>query len=151
MPRALDGVFQMDKVKLMKLITSGLVLAVVGLAIMIATNTIRTMATGSGPTNNALYNVLMTENNLNFWNNLYGYAEWAERSTSISQSVTWIVAACYLLKAIGQIALLFGMLLALIGLLGSAINPQNEDKMRLVCMITGCVIIFVMFMGMISV
>jgi hypothetical protein len=138
MPRAFDSVFQMDRVKLLKLITSGLVLAVLGLAIMMATNTIISGAP-------SLFSAINNENTLNFYNNLYGYAEWAERNLQSTQSQNWLVAAMWLLKAVGQIALLFGLLIALIGLFGSAINPQTDDKMRLVCMITGCVLLFVMF------
>jgi hypothetical protein len=144
MPRALDGVFQMDRVKLMKLITTGLALAVVGLAIMIASNTIRTGAP-------SLFIAINNENTLNFLSNFYGYAEYAERALSSTQAQYWLVASMYLVKAIGQVALLFGMLLALVGLLGSAISQQNEDKIRLVCMIASCVVIFVMFTGMLGI
>jgi hypothetical protein len=134
----------MDRVKLMKLITSGLAMAIMGLAIMIASNTIRAGAP-------SLFTAINNENTLNFLSNFYGYAEYAERSLQSTQAQYWLVAAMYLIKAIGQIALLFGLLLALVGLLGSAISQQNEDKMRLVCMIASCVLIFVLFMGMLSI
>jgi hypothetical protein len=134
----------MDRVKLMKLITTGLALAVVGLAIMIASNTIRTGAP-------SLFIAINNENTLNFLSNFYGYAEYAERALSSTQAQYWLVASMYLVKAIGQVALLFGMLLALVGLLGSAISQQNEDKIRLVCMIASCVVIFVMFTGMLGI
>lgn len=144
MPRSLDTAFQMDRAKLLKFITSGLFMAIVGLATMIASNTIRAAAP-------SLFTAINNENTLNFYNNLYGYAEYAERSLQSTQSQYWLVAGMYLIKAIGQIALLFGMLIALVGLLGSAFNPQNEDKMRLVCLIASCVVIFVMFTGMLTV
>ncbi len=140
MARALDNVFQMDRAKLMKLITNGLVLAVLGLAIMIASKTIAVNAS-------SIFAPIDTENTLNYFNNFYGYAEWLARDTQLTQSQSWLVAAMYLVKTVGQIALLFGLLLALVGLLGSAINPQNDDKMRLVCMITCAVLIFVLFYG----
>ncbi len=148
MARAVDNVFQMDRTKLVKLIVNGLVLAIIGFAIMLACKTIQSAATG---TSGALVTALGNENSANFWSNLYGWAEYVERNAQITQSLNWMVVACLLLKAIGQIALVFGLLIALIGLLGSAINPQNDDKMRLVCMITGCVLIFVIFYNFISV
>ncbi|MEX2682023.1 MAG: hypothetical protein Q6373_010505 [Candidatus Sigynarchaeota archaeon] len=142
-----DNVFQTDGARLLKYITSGLVMAAVGLAIMIATNSIRSSMTGTYN----LVTVMTTENQLNFWSNFIGYAEYMERQTQITQAVNWIVAACFLIKAVGQIAVVFGLVIALLGFLGCAFNSANEDKMRLVCMISGCVIIFVLFMGLISV
>ncbi len=136
-----DNVFQTDGAKLLRYITTGLVLAVIGLAIILAGDTIRNSTT-------SLFNAIAYENQLNFWSSFISYAEYLERSTQATQAGYWITATCYLLRAVGQVAVVFGLVLALLGFLGCAFNSQNEDKMRLVCLISSCVIIFVLFYAM---
>ncbi|MBN2153122.1 MAG: hypothetical protein JW839_16840 [Candidatus Lokiarchaeota archaeon] len=143
-----DNVFQMDGVKLLRFITTGLILAAVGLAIILASGSIRTAMT-SGTYN--LYSAITYENQLNFWSGFISYAEYVERGSQLTQGMNWLFATLLLLRAIGQVAVVFGLILALLGFLGCAFNTQNEDKMRLVCMISGCVIIFVLFMGILGI
>lgn len=144
-----DNVFQTDGAKLLKYITTGLLLAGVGIAIMIASNTIRVQAWPS--TSYSFYNILVYENNLNFWSSFYGYAQYIERGTQITQGLHWLYISCVLIKAVGQIIVVFGLIIALLGFLGCAFNHNNEDKMRLACLIASCVILFVMFYGMLTV
>jgi hypothetical protein len=144
MPRMVDTIFKMDREKLLKTITSGITLAIMGLAIMVVSNTVRNGLP-------SLANALGQENSLNFWSSFYGYAEYAARAAQLNQAQYWIVATCYFIKAVGQVALLLGILFALLGFLGSAFNKDNEDKVRLVCLIAGCVLLFVVFYGMLNV
>jgi hypothetical protein len=139
-----DNAFQTDGAKLLKYITTGLLLAAVGIVVIIVGNTIRTGST-------SLFNAINYENNLNFWSSFISYSEYLERSNQSTQAGYWITAATYLFKAVGQIAVVFGLILALLGFLGCAFNHNNEDKMRLVCLIASCVILFVMFTGMLTV
>nr|MDO8084638.1 hypothetical protein [Candidatus Sigynarchaeum springense] len=136
-----DNVFQTDGARLLKYITTGLFLAAVGLAIILAGDSTRSSLT-------SVFNAIDYENRLNFWSSFISYAEYVERGTQATQASYWITATCWLLRAVGQIAVVFGLIIALLGFLGCAFNSANEDKMRLVCLISSCVIIFVLFYTM---
>jgi hypothetical protein len=140
MPRFVDGLQEVDKAKLLRLIIYGLILTVVGLSIMMVC---RSISMGA-----ADWVIIQdTENQMNFWNNMYGINEFNARASDIDQTANWMRFQSYIFGAVGRVALNFGMLMAMIGLFGFAINKVADDKTRLVCLVTACAVLFALIIS----
>jgi hypothetical protein len=137
MPRFIDGIQQADKAKLIRIIIFGLIITTLGLSIMLIS---RSIADG---TDNWV-DIQNYENQLNFWNHVYGINEYNARASEITEAANWMRYQQYIFSAVGRVALNVGLLMALIGLFGFSINQAVDDKTRTVCMITACAILILM-------
>lgn len=126
----------LDKNRATKYIIYGLIVAILfGLMMMIS----RSIAQNAG----SWYNLQYKENELNYWNGVYGYNDYLERIEEIEKIMYWMQWQDVIFVNIARVGVNISMCFILIGFLSFAVNDRIDEKTRRICLIISGLILFV--------
>ena len=126
----------LDKNKATKYIIYGLLAALLfGLMMMIS----RSIAQNAG----TWYNLAYQENQINYWNGVYGYNDYIQRNEEIEETMYWMQWQDVIFMNIARVGVNISLFFILIGFLSFAVNDKIDKKTRRICLIISGLILFV--------
>jgi hypothetical protein len=126
----------LDKNKAIKYIVYGLVVALLfGLMMMIS----RSIAQNAG----TWYNLAYQENQINYWNGVYGYNDYIQRNEEIERTMYWMQWQDVIFMNIARVGVNIALFFILIGFLSFAVNDQIDERTRRISLIISGLILFV--------
>ncbi|MFW9902627.1 MAG: hypothetical protein ACFFDY_15270 [Candidatus Thorarchaeota archaeon] len=126
----------LDKNKATKYIIYGLLAALLfGLIMMIS----RSIAQNAG----TWYNLAYQENQINYWNGVYGYNDYIQRNEEIEETMYWMQWQDVIFMNIARVGVNISLFFILIGFLSFAVNDKIDEKTRRICLIISGLILFV--------
>jgi hypothetical protein len=126
----------MDKNKATKYIIYGLLVAILfGLMMMIS----RSIAQNAG----SWENMANQENNMNYWNGVYGYNDYIQRQEEIDRIRYWMEWQDVIFVNIARVGVNVSLFFILIGFLSFAVNDKIEERTRRISLIIAGLILFV--------
>jgi len=134
----------LDKNRAAKFIIYGIIIAMLfGLMLMIS----RSIDVNAGQWE-ALAN---QENELNYWNGLYGYNDFIERQEEIDRITFWMAYQDVIFMNIARVGVNVGLVFVLIGFLSFAVNDKIDENTRKISLIiAGLVLFIIMFTTLFS-
>lgn len=134
----------LDKNRAAKFIIYGIIIAMLfGLMLMIS----RSIAVNAGQ-----WEALADqENELNYWNGLYGYNDFIERQEEIDRITFWMAYQDVIFMNIARVGVNVGLVFVLIGFLSFAVNDKIDENTRKISLIiAGLVLFIIMFTTLFS-
>ncbi|MFW9998603.1 MAG: hypothetical protein ACFE9Q_01700 [Candidatus Hodarchaeota archaeon] len=126
----------MDKNKATKYIIYGLLAALLfGLMMMISRSIDQNASTW--------YYLQNQENELNYWNGVYGYNDYVERREEIEGIMYWMQWQDVIFMNIARVGVNVALFFILIGFLSFAVNDRIDERTRRICLIISGLILFV--------
>jgi hypothetical protein len=126
----------LDKNKATKYIIYGLLAAILfGLMMMIS----RSIAQNAG----SWENMANQENEMNYWNGVYGYNDYIQRQEEIDQIRYWMEWQDVIFVNIARVGVNIALFFILIGFLSFAVNDKIDEKIRRICLIIAGLVLFV--------
>ncbi|MFX1478828.1 MAG: hypothetical protein ACFFCI_11920 [Promethearchaeota archaeon] len=132
-----DSIPSMDKTKATKYIVRGLIVAILfGLMMMIS----RSIAQNAS----SWENLANQENEMNYWNGLYGYNDYLQRQEEIDQTRYWMEWQDVIFINIARIGVNISLIFILVGFLSFALNDKLDERTRRISLIISGLILFVL-------
>jgi hypothetical protein len=132
-----DSIPTMDKNKATKYIVRGLIIAILfGLMMMIS----RSIAQNAS----SWENLANQENEMNYWNGVYGYNDYLQRQEEIDQTRYWMEWQDVIFINIARIGVNISLLFILVGFLSFALNDKLDERTRRISLIISGLILFVL-------
>jgi len=134
----------LDKNRAAKFIIYGLIIAILfGLMMMIS----RSIAD-----NAAQWATLVNkENEISYWNGVYGYNDFVERQQEILRIQYWMAYQDVIFMNIARVGVNVGLVFVLIGFLSFAVNDKIDENTRKISLtIAGLVLFIIMFTTLFS-
>ncbi|MFX0034568.1 MAG: hypothetical protein ACFE9I_02870 [Candidatus Hermodarchaeota archaeon] len=126
----------LDKNKATKFIIYGLLAAIIfGLMMMIS----RSIAQNAG----TWYNIAYQENQMNYWNGVYGYNDYIQKLEEIEKTMYWMQFQDVIFMNIARVGVNISLFFILIGFLSFAVNDKIDEKTRRIFLIIAGLILFV--------
>ncbi len=126
----------LDKDRATKYIIYGLLAAILfGLMMMIS----RSIAQNAG----SWENMANQENEINYWNGVYGYNDYIQRQEEIDRIRYWMEWQDVIFVNIARVGVNVSLFFILIGFLSFAVNDKIDDKTRRICLIIAGLVLFV--------
>ncbi len=126
----------LDKDRATKYIIYGLLAAILfGLMMMIS----RSIAQNAG----SWENMANQENEINYWNGVYGYNDYIQRQEEIDSIRYWMEWQDVIFVNIARVGVNVSLFFILIGFLSFAVNDKIDDKTRRICLIIAGLVLFV--------
>ena len=126
----------LDKNKATKYIIYGLLAALLfGLMMMIS----RSIAQNAG----TWYNLAYQENQINYWNGVYGYNDYIQKNEEIEETMYWMQWQDVIFMNIARVGVNISLFFILIGFLSFAVNDKIDERTRRICLIISGLILFV--------
>jgi len=126
----------LDKNKATKYIIYGLLVAILfGLIMMIS----RSIAQNA----QSWEYLADQENNMNYWNGLYGYNDYIQRQEEIERIRYWMEWQDVIFVNIARVGVNVALFFILIGFLSFAVNDKIDDRTRRISLIIAGLILFV--------
>ena len=134
----------LDKNRAAKFIIYGLLIAILfGLMMMIS----RSISVNAGQWEN----LANQENDLNYWNGLYGYNDYIEKQEEIDRIRYWMEYQDVIFMNIARVGVNAGLVFVVIGFLSFAVNDKIDENTRKISLIiAGLVLFMMMFTTMFS-
>jgi hypothetical protein len=134
-----DSIPLLDKRKAMKFIVYGLIAAILfGLIMMIS----RSIAQNAG-TWESLAN---QENEMNYWNGLYGYNDYIQNEQNIDRIRYWMEYQDAIFMNIARVGVNIALVFILIGFLSFAVTENIDERTRRIYLIiAGTILLLIMF------
>ena len=134
----------LDKNRAAKFIIYGIIIAMLfGLMLMIS----RSIAVNASQWEN----LANQENELNYWNGLYGYNDFIERQEEIDRITFWMAYQDVIFMNIARVGVNVGLVFVLIGFLSFAVNDKIDENTRKISLIiAGLVLFIIMFTTLFS-
>jgi len=127
----------LDKNRAAKFIIYGLIIAILfGLMMMIS----RSIADNAGQ----WAALLNQENNISYWNGVYGYNDYIERQQEIIRIQYWMAYQDVIFMNIARVGVNVGLIFVLIGFLSFAINDKIDENTRKISLIIAGLVLFIM-------
>ncbi len=127
----------LDKNRAAKFIIYGLIIAILfGLMMMIS----RSIADNAGQ----WAALLNQENNISYWNGVYGYNDYIERQQEILRIQYWMAYQDVIFMNIARVGVNVGLIFVLIGFLSFAINDKIDENTRKISLIIAGLVLFIM-------
>lgn len=126
----------LDKNKATKYIIYGLLAAILfGLVMMIS----RSIAQNAG----TWYNLAFQENQMNYWNGVYGFNDYIQRLEEIEKTMYWMQWQDVIFMNIARVGVNVSLFFILIGFLSFAVNDKIDEKTRRISLVIAGLILFV--------
>jgi hypothetical protein len=126
----------LDKNKATKYIIYGLLTAILfGLVMTIS----RSIAQNASTWGNLAYQ----ENEMNYWNGVYGFNDYIERIEEIEKTIYWMQWQDVIFMNIASVGVNVSLFFILIGFLSFAVNDKIDEKTRRISLIISGLILFV--------
>jgi len=134
-----DSIPLLDKRKAMKFIVYGLVAAILfGLIMMIC----RSIAQNAG----SWENIANQENDMNYWNGLYGYNDYIQNQENIDRIRYWMEYQDTIFMNIARVGINIALVFILIGFLSFAVTENIDERTRRIYLIiSGMILLLIMF------
>ncbi|MCJ7649988.1 MAG: hypothetical protein MUP85_15360 [Candidatus Lokiarchaeota archaeon] len=134
----------LDKNRAAKFIIYGIIIAMLfGLMLMIS----RSIAVNASQWED----LANQENELNYWNGLYGYNDFIERQEEIDRITFWMAYQDVIFMNIARVGVNVGLVFVLIGFLSFAVNDKIDENTRKISLIiAGLVLFIIMFTTLFS-
>ncbi|MFX0100711.1 MAG: hypothetical protein ACFFCS_14140 [Candidatus Hodarchaeota archaeon] len=139
----IEDLFQMDKKKATKLIVYGIFIAIIFGALLITSVSIADNSSN-------WYNLMNGFNLMNYHSGQIGLNEYLEVQAEYNLIANFMAFQDSIFGNVARIGVNIGVLCVAIGFLGYALNKELDDRTRLVSLILGGVIMFVMLMAMLG-
>jgi len=137
--RLIDSIPIMDKRKAMKFIVYGLIAGILFGLIMMISYSIALNAT-------TWQNIALQENNMNYWNGLYGYNDYVKRQQDIYRITYWMQFQDVIFMNIARVGINIALVFILIGFLSFAVAENVDERTRRIYLtIAGLILLLVMF------
>ncbi|MFX0018822.1 MAG: hypothetical protein ACFFAF_08850 [Candidatus Hermodarchaeota archaeon] len=131
-----DSIPLLDKRKAVKFIIYGLLVAILfGLMMMIS----RSIAQNASQ----WLNLANYENEMNYSNGVYGYAEYIQRGQQILQTYYWMTFQDAIFMNIARVGVNIALVFILIGFLSLGVAENIDDRTRRIYLIISGLILFV--------
>jgi hypothetical protein len=88
------------------------------------------------------------QNNMGFWDGIYGYSEWQRNGVAIQDMRNWMAWQNVIFGNLAKIGVSIGLLLIVIGFIGFAVNDQLDEKTRQISLVLAGVILFIVMMSL---
>jgi len=134
-----DSIPLLDKRKAMKFIVYGLIAAILfGLIMMIS----RSIAQNAG----SWENIANQENDMNYWNGLYGYNDYIQNQENIDRIRYWMEYQDTIFMNIARVGINIALVFILIGFLSFAVTENIDERTRRIYLIiSGMILLLIMF------
>ncbi|TFG03289.1 MAG: hypothetical protein EU542_02935 [Promethearchaeota archaeon] len=134
-----DSIPLLDKRKAMKFIVYGLIAAILfGLIMMIS----RSIAQNAG----TWENLANQENEMNYWNGLYGYNDYIQNEQNIDRIRYWMEYQDAIFMNIARVGVNIALVFILIGFLSFAVTENIDERTRRIYLIiAGTILLLIMF------
>ena len=134
-----DSIPLLDKRKAMKFIVYGLIAAILfGLIMMIS----RSIAQNAG----TWENLANQENEMNYWNGLYGYNDYIQNQENIDRIRYWMEYQDAIIMNIARVGINIALVFILIGFLSFAVTENIDERTRRIYLIiAGMILLLIMF------
>ena len=127
----------LDKNRASKFIIYGLIIAILfGMMMMIS----RSISANAGQWEN----LANQDNEINYWNGLYGYNDFIERQEEIDSIRYWMEFQDVIFMNIARVGVNIGLLFIMIGFLSFAVNDKIDENTRKISLIIAGLILFIM-------
>ena len=127
----------MDKNKATKYIVYGLIVAILfGLMMMIS----RSIAQNAS----AWENLENQENEMNYWNGVYGYNDYIQRQEEIDKIRYWMEWQDVIFMNVARVGVNISLIFILVGFLSYALNDKLDERTRRISLIISGLILFVL-------
>ena len=136
----LSALPQVDKARAIRLVVFGLVLALVGMAILMVSQSIAGASTPWG-------NMASQENEMNFWNGLYGNTEYEMRQAEITRTMNLMALQLFIFAPIARVAMSFGLGLLVLGFVFLAMDATVDEKSRHVFAIIAAIVVVLLLLS----
>jgi len=83
------------------------------------------------------------ENNMNYWNGLYGYNDYIQRQEEIERIRYWMEWQDVIFVNIARVGVNVALFFILIGFISFAVNDKIDDRTRRISLIIAGLILFV--------
>lgn len=134
--RLFENIPLMDKRKAMKFIIYGLIAAILfGLIMMIS----RSIAQNAGSWE-ALAN---QENEMNYWNGVYGYSDYLRRQEEIDRTRYWMEFQDVIFMNIARVGVNIALVFMVLGFLSLGVAENIDERTRRIYLIIAGLILFV--------
>lgn len=134
-----DSIPLLDKRKAMKFIVYGLIAAILfGLIMMIS----RSIAQNAG----TWENLANQENEMAYWNGLYGYNDYIQNQENIDRIRYWMEYQDAIFMNIARVGINIALVFILIGFLSFAVTENIDERTRRIYLIiAGMILLLIMF------
>ena len=134
-----DSIPLLDKRKAMKFIVYGLIAAILfGLIMMIS----RSVAQNAG----TWENLADQENEMGYWNGLYGYNDYIQNQENIDRIRYWMEYQDAIFMNIARVGINIALVFILIGFLSFAVTENLDERTRRIYLIiAGMILLLIMF------
>ena len=127
----------MDKNKATKYIVYGLIVAILfGLMMMIS----RSIAQNAS----AWENLENQENEMNYWNGVYGYNDYIQRQEEIDKIRYWMEWQDVIFMNVARVGVNISLIFILVGFLSYALNDKLDERTRRISLLISGLILFVL-------
>ncbi|MHA1107460.1 MAG: hypothetical protein ACTSPN_17355 [Promethearchaeota archaeon] len=127
----------LDKNRAVKFIIYGLVIAILfGMMMMIS----RSISANAGQWEN----LANQDNEINYWNGLYGYNDYIERQEEIDSIRYWMEFQDVIFMNLARVGVNIGLLFVSIGFLSFAVNDKIDENTRKISLIIAGLILFML-------
>ena len=127
----------LDKNRAVKFIIYGLIIAILfGMMMMIS----RSISANAGQWEN----LANQDNEINYWNGLYGYNDYIERQEEIDSIRYWMEFQDVIFMNLARVGINIGLLFVCIGFLSFAVNDKIDENTRKISLILAGLILFMM-------
>lgn len=129
----------LDKRKAMKFIVYGLIAAILfGLIMMISRSIAQNAVTWQ--------NLANQQNDLNYWNGLYGFNDYIQNQQNIVQIRYWMEFQDAIFMNIARVGVNIALVFILIGFLSFAVTENIDERTRRIYLIiSGMILLLIMF------
>ncbi len=137
----IDNVLNLDRTKATKYIIVGFIIAVVFGSIALTSVSI------ANNTNVNAWTALQNQqNDMNYWNGVYGLQEHTERTEQITLMDSWMRFQVVIFANLARIGVNFGLVFVLIGFIGYTADEEMDETMRRISLLlAGIVVTVIMF------
>jgi hypothetical protein len=126
----------LDKNKATKYIIYGLLVAILfGLMMMISRSIAQNASTWE--------NLANQENDMNYWNGVYGFNDYIQRQEEIDRIRYWMEWQDVIFVNIARVGVNVSLFFIMIGFLSFAVNDKMDDRTRRISLIIAGLILFV--------
>ncbi|MHA2430665.1 MAG: hypothetical protein ACXACC_06475 [Promethearchaeota archaeon] len=134
--RLLENIPLLDKRKAMKFIIYGLIAAILfGLIMMIS----RSIAQNAG----SWEAIANQENEMNYWNGVYGYSDYLQRQEEIDRTRYWMEFQDVIFMNIARVGVNIALVFIVIGFLSLGVAENIDERTRRIFLIIAGLILFV--------
>jgi hypothetical protein len=129
----------LDKRKAMKFIVYGLIAAILfGLIMMISRSIAQNAVTWQ--------NLANQQNEMNYWNGLYGFNDYIQNQQNIAQIRYWMEFQDAIFMNIARVGVNIALVFILIGFLSFAVTENIDERTRRIYLIiSGMILLLIMF------